>query len=428
MRKQVKASNLKVLSCFILSCAIAVIVFRPGSAGNDTHSPQSQIPPHARAAVNAIDASNGFAFDFYARTCRKKPTNDNIFFSPFSISSAITMIYEGARQKTADEIRAVFHLPNDLSRIRNDYRTTYAAINATGNPYTLNTANALWVQNGFKLQDSYVKAAKQCYDGSIASLDFLRNPATAVSTINRWVSNKTAGKIKDLLSLDSVGPTSRLILTNAIYFKGEWQQKFAQEATQNKDFTPSPGSPYKVAIMEHVARYNHAELSDVQLLELPYKGTGVSMIVLLPKSNDLAAIEKRLSNRQLQEWISKMEDHRVDVTLPKFKIETKESLADDLKAMGMKSAFLPANADFSGIASSQNPSDRLYLSSVIHQTFIDNNEEGTEAAAATFAGLAATAMPQQSKVYIFNANHPFVFLIRLNQTSTVLFLGRIAKP
>ena len=383
----------------------------------------------ASAAKNAIEASNQFACDLYLRYFGRKSANQNIFFSPFSISSALTMTFEGAQGKTADEILKVFHLPVDVAQIRKDYQEAYGEINAGDKLYTLRTANALWVRSGYKLLGDYINTVKTYYDGRVTSLDFSKNPGNAVNTINNWVAEKTANRITNLLSNSDVNPTTRLILTNAIYFKGLWIDKFAKAETENREFTPGSGTPYKVPMMKQVSQFRHAELKNVQLLELPYQGSALSMLVILPQNNNLASVEKTLSSSKLAEWVSSLENHRVDVSLPKFKIETRESLAADLEAMGMPMAFSPREADFSGIAL-RTSMENLFIGSVIHQTFIENNEDGTEAAAATAVGVqAAIAVLQPpQRVYVFNANHPFIFLIRQNRSGSILFMGRITKP
>ena len=385
----------------------------------------SKVPPSS----SVIDANNRFALDLFSRYNSTKPQDENIFFSPFSISSAIAMTYEGAKGKTAAEIENVFHFPTDIHKLRESYESIYKDINSPKKPYKLSTANALWVQRGYKLFDNYVNTVKTYYDGGITNLNFGR-PPEAVGIINRWVEDKTNDRIKNLLSKDDVSSLTRLVLTNAIYFKGEWVSKFNKELTKEENFTMSNGIKHKVSMMQQTSHFKHAELSNVSILQLPYKGNDVSMIVILPKKNNLPSIEKTISYQQLNEWESKMKNHKVEVHLPKFQIETKEYMAGDLQAMGMPTAFSPSRADFSGIAPIRIPADNLYIGDVIHQTFIENKEDGTEAAAATAVVIKATGMaPNPSeKLYIFNANHPFIFLIQQNQTGNILFMGRVVNP
>jgi len=340
------------------------------------------------------------------------------------------MTYEGAKGKTADEMATVFHFPTSTQELRSEYQNIYNTINVGSDSYKLNTANALWVQKDFQLFTSYADAIKTYYDGTATNLDFKKDSVGAAGTVNGWVEDKTAHKIKNLLSPSDIPPLTKLILTNAIYFKGEWSEKFQKQATQDKKFTPSDGSAYNVPMMEQTAWFQHADLGDVQLLELSYKGSPVSMLVILPKDNNLASIERGITAEQVTGWSAKLENHRVDVSLPKFKIETKEHMAADLKQLGMPTAFVGGIADFSGIAPVKDITDKLYIADVIHQTFVANDEDGTEAAAATAvmmeAGNAAPSKPP--KLYVFNANHPFIFLLRENRTGAILFTGRVAKP
>ena len=401
----------------------------------------STTPVTVFKANNAVEANNQFGIDLYKRYSATKNKEENIFFSPFSISSVVAMTYEGAKGKTAEEIQSVFHFPADTKVLREDYQNIYNIINRDSTlsnkdvVYKLNTANALWVQKDYKLLESYVSLIKKYYNGEIQNLDFINNAKQAVITINSWVEKKTANRIKNLLSESNV-KEAKLVLTNAIYFKGEWYNKFSKESTKDKDFKITPSLTIKVPMMEQVDHFRYTESSDVQLLELPYKSypnDELSMLILLPKKNDLASLERGLNIQKLSELVSKLEIKKVDVFLPKFKIETKTEMKNDLNAMGMPTAFSD-EADFSGITGRPN----LKIDEVIHQTFIENKEEGTEAAAATAVVMIPTApgpMPQE-KIYIFNANHPFIFLIQQrtqdnitkNELGNILFMGRVVNP
>ncbi|MGC8979739.1 serpin family protein [Caldisericum sp.] len=394
-------------------------------------------------ANSVVEANNQFSLDLYKRYSLIKANKENIFFSPFSISSAIAMVYEGAKGKTAEEIRSVFHFPSDNTVLRESYQNIFNIINrgSTLNEkdivYKLNTANALWVQKDYKLLGSYVSLITKYYNGEIQNLDFINNVKQAVTTINTWVENKTANRIKNLVSEDVV-KSAKMVLTNAIYFKGEWLDKFSEGSTKDKDFKITPSLTIKVPMMEQVTHLKYAESVDAQLLELPYKSypnEGLSMLILLPKNNDLTSLEKNLNIQTLSELVSKLGTYKVDVSLPKFKIETKTRMKNDLEAMGMLTAFSDY-ADFSGITGKSD----LEIGDVIHQTFIENKEDGTEAAAATAivmppAAIAPGTMPPE-KIYIFNANHPFIFLIQQktqeninnNELGNILFMGRVVDP
>jgi serpin B len=389
-------------------------------------------PPVAQVsrAGNVSDANNQFAVDLYSRYASEKDSGENIFFSPFSISSAMAMVYEGAKGQTAQEIENVFHFPADIAQVRSGYQSAFADINNSSGSYTLSTANALWVQNNYQLLGSYASAIKTYYGGSITNLDFINDPSVAVSTINKWVADKTADKIQNILSSGDVNALTRLILTNAIYFKGAWSDAFDKSATQEKDFTTGNSDHPQVPMMEQTSNFAYVDTGNAQMLQLPYRGNDVSMFILLPKDNNLSDLDSSLDYQKINNWEKELQDHLVDVSLPKFKIETEERMPPDLKAMGMPTAFSPTDADFSGIAPIKDSSQNLYVSDVIHKAFIDTDENGTEAAAATAVVMVEGAMEEPSlpKPIIFNANHPFILFIQEQQTGNILFFGRVANP
>jgi serpin B len=393
-------------------------------------APTSTIPTSSSQASSTSVANNQFAIDLYSRYANEKGANENVFFSPFSISSAMAMVYEGAKGQTAQEIGNVFHFPADIATLRSGYQNAFESINNNSSSYTLSTANALWVQNDYQLLPSYTNAVQTYYGGSITNLDFANDPSVAASTINQWVASRTANKIQNILSPSDVTPATRLILTNAIYFKGAWSAPFEEAATQNKDFTTGSDTISQVPIMEQTTNFAYADVGGAQILQLPYEGDDVSMFILLPKNNDLPTFEKNLRYQNISDWEGALQDQLVDVSMPKFKIETQEQMSSDLEAMGMPTAFSPTAADLSGMAAIANPSQNLYISAVIHKAFIDTDENGTEAAAATAIVIArATAVSSSRPTpVIFNANHPFMFFIQENKTGNILFVGRVVNP
>jgi serpin B len=422
----------------VLAILVALIAggawyyFTAHSSQNSFSENNPHPTPDLYQATGVSDADNQFALDLFERYAGEKNANDNIFFSPFSISSAMAMVYEGAKGKTAQEIADVFHFPADINQLRSGYQSAFGLINGTSSDYKLTTANALWVQKDYQLLSGYTDAIKNYYGGSIAALDFVGNAAQAVSTVNQWVADRTNNKIQNILSPGSVDAHTRLILTNAIYFKGAWTNAFEQAATLNKDFTLGDGTHTQIPIMEQVTDFPYADVGDAQFVELPYgQSENVSMYVLLPKGNNLSALENELTAQKITGWEKELKSNQVDISLPKFHIETQADMPQDLAAMGMPTAFSSINADFSGMATIKDPSQNLYISDVIHKAFIDTDENGTEAAAAT-AVVVSTAQaigpqPAQPPV-IFNANHPFVFFIQDNQTGDILFFGRVSAP
>ena len=379
---------------------------------------------------NIIQANNEFAFDLYSRY---KSKEGNIFFSPFSISSAIAMAYEGARTETADQIKEVFHFPEDTNLLREAYLSLYNEINREDKKYTLNTANALWAQEGYEFLDEYFSLVDKYYAGKVTNLDFINKTEEARITINTWVEKKTNNRIKDLIPKGMLSPLSRLVLTNAVYFKGFWFKQFNKDNTKEEDFTISKDSTIKVQMMhltDMARNLRYAETDNLQILELPYEARELSMLILLPKEDDINSIEAELNIKNLLKYKKLLKPEKVELSLPRFKFETKYFMAKDLVRMGITDAFtlgidFGGKADFSGMTG-----DRLLnISEVIHQAFVEVNEEGTEAAAATAVVMEGCAGPMPPPVIkVFKANHPFIFIIQQQNTGNILFIGRVNNP
>ncbi len=372
---------------------------------------------------SVVKANNQFAFELYSRY---KSKDGNIFYSPYSLSSAFAMTYEGARGKTAEEIQTVFHFPQDASMHRDSFLKIYQQINKKDKKYKLSTANALWAQKDYKFLDDYFILVDKYYGGKTANLDFAKEAEASRAIINHWVEKQTNDKIKDLIPSGSLSPLTRLVLTNAIYFKGFWLKPFDKKETNKEDFRITPDNKIKVQMMHlngKEANFYYAETDKLQILELPYEGDDISMLILLPKGDDIKGIEESLDSEKLSAWKNSQKREEVIVYLPKFKFETKYFMAHDLNDMGMPTAF-KHGADFSGMTGDK----RLKIDDVIHQAFVDVNEEGTEAAAATavIMALKAVAVPKSTK--IFKADHPFIFLIQDRETENILFVGRVSDP
>lgn len=467
----------------------------------------------------AADSVNAFACDLYNQIAGDH-SGDNLFFSPFSMTSALAMTSEGARGQTADEMTRVLHAPADLSKLhgslgalsdklgekpappelrdritqlrkeldadneklKNDHsydqsardlqrkaQKTAAELNdlqSKVDQYEFRDANALWGEKTFEFQKAFLDTIAKYYKtGGLFPVDFLNDPEGARKKINDWVSEQTHDRIKDLIAPKQITPDTRLVLTNAVYFKGEWADPFKEEETRDEDFSTFDGGKTRAKLMHHLypkgvkyAAFNadgsafatpdmvstraHSEnpmpypaKDGFLMAELPYKGGDLSMIVLLPQTpGALKNLESKLSAENLSKWTGELKARKVDVYLPKFKLETGYEMTQPLEALGMKRAFvnpIEANgAQFDGISPSSDPRKRLFISAVIHKAFVDVNEKGTEAAAATAVLMAAgSAMPVKVPfVPTFRADKPFVFLIRENATGTVLFMGRVTKP
>jgi serpin B len=371
----------------------------------------------SEGVASVVYANNQFAFELYLQYNEEE---DNIFFSPYSISVALAMTYEGALGQTASEMQSVLHFPEEDITRRAAYAKLYNDYNKEGTEYMLSTANALWTQEDYKFLTEYLDIIEQYYMGEATDLDFAGEPEESRETINNWVEERTNDKIQDLIPPGVIDEYTRLVLTNAIYFKGDWAVQFEKKNTQEADFIVSSEKTVKAQMMGLSGEsFNYTVTDTAQIIELPYKGEDLSMLILLPKENSLDSLEASISAENLNQWRSDLRETEIDVHMPKFKLETKYILSDTLKEMGMPIAFSETEADFSGM----NGKEDLFITSVIHQGFIKVNEEGTEAAAATGVVVGTSSISP-----IFYADHPFIFLIQDKETGNILFLGRVVDP
>lgn len=418
----------------LLASVVVIATVLAGCTGvQDAASPEPTPPagediPEAGGNDSVAAGNNRFAFDLY-QELRNDPAyaEENLFFSPYSISSALAITYEGARGRTADEIRAVFHLPADDTVRREGFRAIDAGINRADAGYTLRTANALWAEKTYAFLPDYIETAREYYGANVTNLDFATQPGASRITINRWVEERTNDLIKDLLPEGSISPLTRLVITNAIYFKGTWVKQFDENKTVEAEFRKGPGESVSVQMMQRTdeeAVYGYAETDSLQVLKMPYaheNGAGLSMLVILP--DDIEAAEESLDAQKIDDLRQSLTERRVNVYLPKFSLEETYPLAGTLAAMGMPTAFTDA-ADLSGMDGTQN----LFISSVVHKAFVDVNEEGTEAAAATGVIINLKTSIEEEKPPTFRADHPFIFAILDNDTGTILFMGRVVDP
>ncbi len=448
-----------------------------------------------KAPVNyAVTADAGFAVDLYQELCKENP-GKNLFFSPYSMSSALAMAAEGARGETAAEMGKVLCFPEAARRVGDDAQlipwnvslihTGMAELNERFNApkpaskairgkidsqYELHVANALWAEKTYPFQPSYLETIRKYYaQGGAFPADFRNQPEPSRLRINAWVEEQTHQRIKDLLPPGSVDSSTRLALTNAIYFKGEWPEVFSKGATKEDDFLLADGGKARVRMMRHdglgwasYAAFNgdgtlfdtprafehgkspppstcYPDKDGFTMLEMPYKGDDLSMVVIVPQAADgLPALEKSLTSANVQSWVGKLQKRRVNVFIPKFKMETAYTTNGALTAMGMVRAFVnPAAgsnaADFTGMCSIPNPTpdQMLYIGLVVHKAFVEVDEKGTEAAAATGVPMRPGAAPPSRMVPFtptFRADKPFLFLIRDKHTGCILFLGRMLSP
>jgi serpin B len=375
----------------------------------------------AKNTEAVVSSNTAFAFDLYKQL--QTLQTGNLFLSPYSISTALAMTYAGAREQTAVQMSDVLHFGTDQTQFHSAFGELQAQINAAlqKEDIALNVANGLWVDQAYPFLDSFIDLVTNAYQAELKSVDFQTAFEAARLKINIWVEEQTQNKIKELIKQGMLSSLTRLVLVNAIYFKGNWATEFDKSETALFWVTPETSVEVPFMMSQKEIHSSYFEDALVQVLELPYEGNEVSMIVILPKGG-FSKWEQSLTAEQLEMWLNLFINKDVTVFLPKFKISGEFELSNTLAVMGMPDAFNSRQADFSGLNGTKN----LVISSVIHKAFVDVNEKGTEAAAATGIGIAGTAMPEPPKT--FRADHPFLFLIRHNPSGSILFLGRVVNP
>jgi serpin B len=398
-----------------VSAVILVVVFAA------LYAPQAA-PPAATESL--VTSNNAFAFDLYSHL---SAGDGNLFFSPYSISSCLAITYTGARGDTAAQMAGVLHFDADPAKLSTDFAALQKQLarSESKGGTELNLANGLWAQQNHPFLKSFLNTAEDDYSAKLNQVDFHTRAEPTRLQINDWVSDQTRGKIKDLLPSGSLDESTRLVLVNAIYFKGRWAEQFKKEKTRDLPFHVTADRNEEARLMNIEKSFKYAETDAYQLVELPYKSGSLAMVVVLPKQIDgLKKIEASLDATTLNQQIAQAEKQDVEVFLPKFKITAQFSLAETLKAMGMPTPFT-LKADFSGMDGERD----LSISAVLHKAYVDLDEEGTEAAAATGTTMMAASMRAMPPPHpIFRADHPFIFFIRDTQTGAILFLGRITDP
>lgn len=383
--------------------------------------PAEDVPPgEARPALVAANAD--FAVDLYRRLGA-----GNLFFSPAGIATAFGMVQAGARGETAREIAQALRFPLAGEQLHATLGplARELALDAPGR--RLAVANALWVQTGYPLDPAYARTLGMHYRAPPRSLDFDGDRAGAAAAISRWAEESTNGRIRNLLAPADLHPRTRLVLTNTVWFKADWQHQFAAGRTRERDFFAPGRPPVKVRMMhQREASFRHLDGGSFDALELPYRGDEMSMLVFLPKARDgLPAFERELTGARLVEWSEALRAAQgtvVDLALPRIELRTRYDLPAPLQEMGMRLVYTEAS-DLSGISSAEG----LMIDRAIHQTFLIVDEKGTEAAAATAITIRPVSAAPDPEIR-FHADHPFFFVIRDNRTGALLFMGRIEAP
>jgi serpin B len=399
-------------------CAVILASLLPALPGDFARAAQ---PSQTQALV---EGNTAFACDLYAQL-RNRP--GNVFFSPYSISTALAMTCAGARGDTEKQMAQVLHLGHDQPAVHRAFGELQRQIAEAGQQKSiqLSIANALWAQQGHAFLPAFLNIGKDNYQARLNLANFTTGAEAARREINGWVARKTQDKIQDILPPGSLDETTRLVLANAIYFKGAWAATFRKAGTYPQPFHLSATRQTDVPLMHHLDDVKYMETGDFQAVELPYRGGLLSMVILLPRQIDgCGQLESRLTPALLSGSLAQMKKQKVEICIPRFKSESSFALKDTLAGMGLSNAFGP-QANFSGMDGTRN----LFISEVFHKAWVEVNEEGTEAAAATVVTVAASAAPRRPPaVPVFRADHPFIFCIRDTHSGSLLFLGRFAHP
>ncbi len=369
--------------------------------------------------------NNALAFDLYHEL--NKDEDGNLFYSPHSISQALAMAYAGAKGNTAAEMAAALHytLPQDrLHPAENALDQALAsrgqgAQGMDGKGFRLKVSNASWGQIGYSFAAAYLDLLAQHYDAGLRLLNFAEEAEPSRKIINSWVEQETEGKIAELLPQGSILESTRMVLTNTIYFNAAWDVVFPEENSGDRPFSLLDGSTVTAPAMSHADMFNYGTGDGYQALEMLYDGKELSMLIVLPEAGRYAEIEDQLDADFIDGVVAGLSPETVAVTLPKWKFRFKKKLKKSLEGLGMIDAF-SSSADFTGI---NGGIEALWISEVIHEGYINVNEKGTEAAAATAVVMIGSGMSTEMR-----ADRPFIFLIRDIQTNTILFVGRVVNP
>ncbi|MGC9530649.1 MAG: serpin family protein [Candidatus Bipolaricaulaceae bacterium] len=380
-----------------------------------------------RRVLPTVAGNTAFAFDLYHAV---RQGHDNVFFSPYSISAALALAFAGARGITEGQMTEVLHFHLPQGTFHRSFAGIMRAVEYAARPgppweqapqVELGMANALWGQVGHPFEESFLSTLEDAYGAPLHQADFTTQPEQARQEINRWVADKTHGKIQEMLGVGGVSPATRLLLTNAIHFLAGWARPFNSELTVDAPFHRLDGSTVEVPMMTQCESLPYEQQDGVQVIELPYWGRTLSMVIILPEAGAFEEFESQFTAGQYAQLIASLAQREVRLYLPRFKLDHKLSLARTLEEMGMPEAFDPLTADFSGM----DGTGSLFIDQVIHQAVVEVDEEGTEAAAATVVGVPAAMVVSP---VTFRADRPFIFFIRDNTTQTLLFMGRVMDP
>jgi len=409
------------------ACSPGLLAPVTGSSVAVSDRPRDLSPVVAPGESSSLASGNSaFAFDLYRRLAAE---NGNLFFSPYSISTALAMTYAGAAGSTADQMAGTLHfdLPADaLHAAFNAYALDLEArakADVDGTPFELSIANSLWGQEGSAFRPEFLDLLAENYAAGMRLVDFVADPEASRQVINRWVSDETRQRIEDLIPEGAIDDMTRLVLANAIYFKASWMTAFDPDATGTEPFHRLSGDSVDVPMMQASESYRYLLGDGYLAIELPYQSGEMSMVILLPDGGRFEAFEDALGPDVLEQALAEMAYGPVSLGLPRFSYESAFSLRDALEGLGMTDAFDPDRADFSGMDGNRD----LHIGSVLHKAFVAVDEKGTEAAAATAVIMGITSAPIGEPITI-TVDRPFIYLIRDGQTGGILFMGRVVDP
>ncbi len=411
----------RLLTCLAGLVVVSCVGLVPRPADPEPEVAEATRAPARVDMAAVVRANTRFALRLHASMAT---VQGNRFVSPFSLSTALNMAAAGARGETLRQMLAVLGLPEGddphpaLGRLLRQVKA------ARSRKVELRAASALWRQRGLPLLADYARQMRDCYEAGLQQANFAEAPEEARQAINEWARGETRNRIRALIGPGVLTPRTRLVLTNAVYLKGAWQKTFAADDSREESFLYQPGRTAPVTMMHQTEALPYFEERDLQVLELPFAGGELGMVVLLPRRVDgLADLEKQLTPEDLERWLQGLGERKVAVTLPRFKLTGSYRLEKLLQDIGMKDAFSP-RADFGGMDGGR---EKLSLGAVVHQTFLEVNEEGAEAAAASAVEVQTISLPKMAQL-TFRADHPFLFLVRHRPTGSVLFLGRYTDP
>jgi serpin B len=411
----------------LISLAIVLVAGTSGQMTSCDKQPEKILPSDpveielTLKQKEVVASANRFAFDLFKPVIAGETTGTNIMISPFSVTSALSMTLNGAAGGTFDAVKSALRYDGmSLEEINDTYRKLVTEMIPVDERVVMEIANSVWAENQFPVKKEFITALKDWYMAEARNFD-VTDPRS-VDIINGWIEEKTHDRIQKMIA--QLDPDLAMLLINAVYFNGKWKHQFDIKNTSDLPFYVTPGNPVNVPMMYQKQKFAVASADRAQLVELPYGQGNYSMVVALPDEGVSAAeIAAGLDAQKWEEWMEALSYGitEVELYMPKFKYEYKRKLNDDLISLGMGPAFEPGTADFSRISDVE-----VFISFVLHQTFIENKEEGTEAAAATVVGFTRTSLPPQPE--IFNINRPFLYFIRETTTGTIVFMGLVADP